>query len=314
MSLYKILEIPPDSSIDNIKKAYHQKCLQFHPDKNPDPKAREKFEEVMYAYNILKDEKSRTEYAKLNPEKESHFWLLLQGWIRKISMGDLKLLFEMEDYNNLNTILTNLDSYSFTQIMSWFNQPNQIPEDTTSSCVESETDSWQDSNSLYLDELPLKFLHNTDLDITLNLKTNINEILNDNAKKIKIKREINNKLVTNSFMIKCNKPFVVFPGAGDIKKGKKGNLIITLELEEPWNWCFDGIFLEKSISLYQMIYGVNFEIKLSKDSFIVRDWIPHRDGWKLFIDKQLPVNLYIKLVLDYQDDDSKKEILYTFFN
>jgi len=314
MSLYKILEISPDSSIDIIKKAYRQKCLQFHPDKNPDPNAREKFEEVIYAYNILKDEKSRTEYAKLNPQKENHFWLLLQGWIRKMSMVDMKILFETQNYDNINYILSNLDSYSLTQIMTWFNQPNKVPEDVTSSCIESETDTWQDSNCLYLDELPLKYLNESDLDINLQLKTNINEILEENKKKIKIKREINGKIITNSFLISCNKPFVVFPNAGDIKKGKKGNLIISLELEEPWNWCYDGIYLEKKISLYQMIYGVNFEIKLSDDSFIVRDWIPHRDGWKLFIDKNLPVNLYIKLVLDYQDDETKKEILFSFFN
>ena len=34
MDLYKILEVRKNSSLKTIKKAYHQKALQYHPDKN----------------------------------------------------------------------------------------------------------------------------------------------------------------------------------------------------------------------------------------------------------------------------------------
>jgi DnaJ-class molecular chaperone len=313
MSLYKILDISPTSTLDEIKKAYHKQILKFHPDKNPNPDARERFEEVTMAYNILKDEKSRTEYAKLDSEKENHFWLLLQGWIRKISTGDLGILFENKNYDNLNFLLSQMENFSLTQILSWFNQPQNIPTNNTYLDSITHSESWNDENGIYLDELPLKFLEENELDIKLILKININDILENKLRKIKINRKVNNKNITSNFTISCLKPYIVFSNGGDWGNKKKGDLIISLEIED-WNWCYDGIYLEKNISVYQMIYGVNLEILLGKETLTIRDWIPHRDGWKLFLDKDLPIKCYLKLILNYQDTEQKKEILYNYFS
>jgi hypothetical protein len=50
---YSILGIPPGASKEEIKKAYRKKAMQYHPDRNRDRNAREKFLEILEAYEFL---------------------------------------------------------------------------------------------------------------------------------------------------------------------------------------------------------------------------------------------------------------------
>lgn len=60
---YEILEVTKSASIEEIKKAYRKKAIQYHPDKNPDNKdAEEKFKEAAEAYEILSNEDKRRRY------------------------------------------------------------------------------------------------------------------------------------------------------------------------------------------------------------------------------------------------------------
>jgi molecular chaperone DnaJ len=55
---YEVLGVDKNATIDDIKKAYRKKALEYHPDKNPgDKAAEEKFKEAGEAYEILSDEK-----------------------------------------------------------------------------------------------------------------------------------------------------------------------------------------------------------------------------------------------------------------
>ena len=47
-----------------LKKAYRQKSLRYHPDKNPSPDAKLKFQKITEAYSILSDDKKRLKYDK----------------------------------------------------------------------------------------------------------------------------------------------------------------------------------------------------------------------------------------------------------
>ena len=53
---YQTLGISPTASKDEIKKAYRQLALKFHPDRNKSPDAHEKFIEINEAYLILFDD------------------------------------------------------------------------------------------------------------------------------------------------------------------------------------------------------------------------------------------------------------------
>ncbi|RGB37785.1 DNAJ domain-containing protein Mas5 [Rhizophagus diaphanus] len=64
--LYDILEVPPDASDSEIKKAYRKLALKYHPDKNPN--TADKFKEIGHAFEILSDREKRDIYDQLGEE------------------------------------------------------------------------------------------------------------------------------------------------------------------------------------------------------------------------------------------------------
>ncbi|KAI0932556.1 hypothetical protein AcV7_000374 [Taiwanofungus camphoratus] len=61
---YQVLGVKKDASPAEIKKVYFSLARKYHPDTNQDKNAQEKFVEIQEAYDILKDEKKRTNYDK----------------------------------------------------------------------------------------------------------------------------------------------------------------------------------------------------------------------------------------------------------
>ena len=61
-SLYETLGVSKGASADEIKKAYRRLARKYHPDVNKDPEAEEKFKEINAAYEILSDEKKKSQY------------------------------------------------------------------------------------------------------------------------------------------------------------------------------------------------------------------------------------------------------------
>lgn len=65
---YKILGIQQNATDEEIKKAYRKLALKFHPDKNSDPNAEEKFKEIGQAYEVLSDKKKRDIFDRYGEE------------------------------------------------------------------------------------------------------------------------------------------------------------------------------------------------------------------------------------------------------
>lgn len=68
---YKILNVNSKSDLGEIKKAYRDLALKFHPDRCKQPGAHERFVEINEAYEILKDETKRKLYNRLWTELNS---------------------------------------------------------------------------------------------------------------------------------------------------------------------------------------------------------------------------------------------------
>lgn len=62
-NLYEVLNVHENASKDEIKRSYRKLAKKYHPDLNPgDKTAQEKFKEVNFAYEVLKDDKKRNNY------------------------------------------------------------------------------------------------------------------------------------------------------------------------------------------------------------------------------------------------------------
>ena len=65
---YKILGVAKTAKDDEIKKAYRKLALKWHPDKNKNAGAEEKFKEISEAYDVLSDKEKREIFDKYGEE------------------------------------------------------------------------------------------------------------------------------------------------------------------------------------------------------------------------------------------------------
>jgi DnaJ family protein A protein 2 len=65
---YTILGVPRNADKTVLKKSYHKLAMQFHPDRNKEPDAAEKFKEISEAYSVLSDDQKRNIYDQYGEE------------------------------------------------------------------------------------------------------------------------------------------------------------------------------------------------------------------------------------------------------
>lgn len=95
---YDILGVQKGASKDDIKGAYRKLALQYHPDRNKDQGAEEKFKEISEAYAVLSDDEKRKRYdtyGHVGPEEafrgsEANF----DEVFRDIGFGGFRDIFE----------------------------------------------------------------------------------------------------------------------------------------------------------------------------------------------------------------------------
>ena len=61
---YEVLGVPRDASSEDIKKAFRKLAFQYHPDRNREDGAAEKFKEINEAYEVLSDADKRSTYDR----------------------------------------------------------------------------------------------------------------------------------------------------------------------------------------------------------------------------------------------------------
>lgn len=102
---YEVLSVPRSASSEEIKKAYRQMALKYHPDRNPGNKdAEERFKETAEAYSVLIDPEKKTIYDQFG-----HAGLRGEGF-RGFSGFNASIFEGFED------ILGNFFSFSFEDI------------------------------------------------------------------------------------------------------------------------------------------------------------------------------------------------------
>ena len=331
MELYEILEIKSSASEIEIKKAYLKLVKQYHPDRNRLPDAADKFQKIQSAYEILINPKSRQEYQKLNQVDKSSFVEILEKIIKEnINIDELKkfgINLGKTDFDYIQKNIGNFFSGLNVGELLLFFTKGIVPRkyfNNIINCSETDNDIYDETNAEYLYHLPMSYQKVNKLDIKLDLTIKLGDIANNNKRKIKIKRNMEDEQITSTFIFTLSKPYIVFVGAGDMDNGDYGNLIIKLNLPNNLFWDENLILIEQSMSLYEMIYGVDIHLDLGENRNIdIQNWIPSRDGYLIDITNRENVNtnikltnynLAIKLFLDYESTPEKEIVLKQYFS
>lgn len=73
LSPYTVLNLSPDASLDDAKKAYKRMVMKWHPDINKeDPRSNEKFHQITEAYNDLLKRISESRNELYETDDEGH--------------------------------------------------------------------------------------------------------------------------------------------------------------------------------------------------------------------------------------------------
>jgi DnaJ-class molecular chaperone len=323
MDLYDILEIKPNASKYDIRKSYLRLVKIYHPDKCFDKDANIKFRKIQSAYEILVDDKNREKYIKMNVKDKTNFQILLEKvFNNNLKIDELKIFginFSKIDWEylqeNFNNIISNINIKDLVNLyVNGIINKNNI---NNINCSDSDIECWKETQATYLFNLPIKYNSKNNLDIIINLNITISDIINLNKKKIKIKRQFEDENITTTYIFNIEKPYIIFTNGGDMDNGDYGDLIIKLNLPENFFWDDNIIIYQYPITLYNMIYGLDINIKLDQDLIITyNNWVASRDGLLINVDKVNIKNYLfaIKLVLDYEHTNEKENILLKYFS
>ena len=70
---YQILDVNPSATLNEIKQSFRTLALKYHPDKNKNSESsKEKFMQIIEAYEVLSDQYARKRYDSINSEKRSN--------------------------------------------------------------------------------------------------------------------------------------------------------------------------------------------------------------------------------------------------
>jgi DnaJ-class molecular chaperone len=270
MDLYKVLDIRKNASVKTIKKAYHEKALKFHPDKNPKADIH-KFHEIQTAYEILMDDEKRSKYDNLNNDDSINIKLVFSKLISKIdsinAFNKIKCQFTNILSNPKNIInimnLISKDNISFDDILDILNNLKG------NNLLSTETDTnFKSEESEYYQEV-----EKTKLDISLNINTNMKDVYNDKSQEIIYMRKVNGKDIKESVKVPLISDQVIFEGLGDKKDNKLGDLIINVSITNNMKYKKrnQDLIIRFEISLYQLFNGLVFSfIHLDNEEITIK--------------------------------------------
>ena len=77
---YEVLGVKRDAGADDIKRAYRRLARKFHPDVSKEPDAKERFQEVGEAYEVLRNADKRAAYDGIGAHRAGEDFAPPPGW------------------------------------------------------------------------------------------------------------------------------------------------------------------------------------------------------------------------------------------
>eukprot|EP01064_Diplonema_japonicum_P012642 TRINITY_DN20041_c0_g2_i1.p1 TRINITY_DN20041_c0_g2~~TRINITY_DN20041_c0_g2_i1.p1 ORF type:complete len:600 (+),score=74.90 TRINITY_DN20041_c0_g2_i1:54-1853(+) len=102
---YKLLNVKPNATQQEIKRSYRKLALRYHPDKNPNnPVAEKKFKNLAAAYEVLGDDAKRKTYDENGKTEDNNEAALMKTSLNRLfgkgvlkeEIGDLEVLNQLD--------------------------------------------------------------------------------------------------------------------------------------------------------------------------------------------------------------------------
>lgn len=104
---YETLGVPKNATADEIKRAYRKLAPKWHPDRSTEPNAKEGFQQIQEAYEVLKDAEKRAHYDETGERKSSEDPIDVNARSLLAAAFD-KVLNQGEDCNVIETVRENM--------------------------------------------------------------------------------------------------------------------------------------------------------------------------------------------------------------
>jgi len=92
LGYYKLLELSPNATASEIRRAYYTLALKYHPDKNATAEAEVMFKAVVQAYAVLSDPEARKEYDSMTysfANKQDNFEMDMPSFFFGTLLGNI---------------------------------------------------------------------------------------------------------------------------------------------------------------------------------------------------------------------------------
>jgi hypothetical protein len=298
MDLYSILNLTPDCSQDDIRKAYLKLAKKWHPDKNKSQDADSKFKEMSFAYEILNDIDKRSEYDNMNVEEKLDFNIVLSQVISKYKDNYIVKFFYPNHQDLINDLQTNsikdisvrvidiLKESSFTDIMKFYIKKNIITNVKDDIMSESDfyTDTTEESKIISEDKgtvlNEISQYNYKDTDIIIDIFVNLEDVLSKKLKIIKIKVQIYDESITLKFYVPILKKYCIFKNYGDTIEVNgntiRANIIFNINIIPEPNIVINNsdIHINKIISLNELLHGSTFYVNIFNKQYIINEFKP----------------------------------------
>lgn len=240
MNFYEILGLDNGASKSEIKKAFRELTIKYHPDKSSDPDCKEKFQEIKAAYEILYNDEKRNHYDSMTNEEKSELFDLIKHYFKDIRpqygyIYDMILTYVYLDQER--DFEKDINSFDFKSILI------KIRDKINSSIKRKEIEV-------------------IDIDTeTFNLYISIEDRYKNGYKNVRVISKQNNEYLVP-----------LYPNEYIINDPEKGKINIKIICENNTNFQVideHDLFYTKKVSLSQYIYGGIIKIQ-SLDGEIIK--------------------------------------------
>lgn len=112
-NLYEVLGLTPNATEEDIKKAYRKLAIKYHPDKNKEPGAEERFKRIAYAHEILSNPEKKQLYDQFGTcdeerDMDSMSDLLRRAWCagaQRQRTSQMQHEISLKDYFRKKTVI-----------------------------------------------------------------------------------------------------------------------------------------------------------------------------------------------------------------